>query len=158
MKSRLLAVSLVTVLTITLLGTSPLALVASTTDVIKSVDSLAMFQATKFNAHYRAPNTDQIETLLEEAGIPLNNPGAKLGAMQRFQQEWAKRNPTTPNPKKLEKLLDNERRGDLQAMAEVAAETPQIMSLAVPVEFPNSDTFNWCGSEVTTDGPLHNQI
>ena len=32
------------------------------------------------------------------------------------------------------------------------------MSLAVPVEFPNSDTFDWCGEPVTTAGPLHNQI
>ena len=32
------------------------------------------------------------------------------------------------------------------------------MSLAVPVEFPNSDTFDWCGTPVTTEGPLHNQI
>ena len=38
------------------------------------------------------------------------------------------------------------------------AATPQIMSLAVPVEFPNSDTFDWCGATVTTAGPLHNQI
>ena len=42
-------------------------------------------------------------------------------------------------------------------MAAEAAQ-PQIMSLAVPVEFPNSDTFDWCGSTVTTQGPLHNQI
>ena len=32
------------------------------------------------------------------------------------------------------------------------------MSLAVPVEFPNSDTFTFCGDPVTTTGPLHNQI
>ena len=32
------------------------------------------------------------------------------------------------------------------------------MSLVVPVEFPNSDTFDWCGDTVTTVGPLHNEI
>ena len=40
----------------------------------------------------------------------------------------------------------------------VVATAPQIMSLAVAVEFPNSDTFDWCGQSVTTEGPLHNQI
>ena len=66
------------------------------------------------------------------------------------------RNPTTPNPKELAKLLKNERQRKPGTTA------PQIMSLAVPVEFPNSDTFEaYPGGEtmtVTTAGPLHNQI
>jgi immune inhibitor A len=159
MKNRLFVLSLVAMLTIASLGYSPLAQIATANDVITSVDSLAMFQATKFNAHYVAPKTEQIETFLEREGIPLTNPDLRAQAVQRFQAKWAERNPTTPNPEKLQKLLEKERQGELGAMA-VAAEAaaPQIMSLAVPVEFPNSDTFEWCGETVTTEGPLHNQI
>jgi immune inhibitor A len=120
----------------------------------KSVESLPLFGATKFDAHYRAPNVEQIELLLEDQGISLAGPEARAYAVKVFQQEWAERNPTTPNPEKLRKLLEKERKGK---PGPVAAE-PQIMSLAVPVEFPNSDTFEWCGSPVTTEGPMHNQI
>jgi len=157
MKSRLFVLSLVAILIITLLGTSALVLAPSNADVIKSVDSLAMFQGTKFNAHYRAPKIEQVETLLERAGVSLTNPESRTQAVQRFMQKWAERNPTTPNPQKLQKLLERERGGEVGLMAAEAA-APQIMSLAVPVEFPNSDTFDWCGSPVTTVGPLHNQI
>jgi hypothetical protein len=41
------------------------------TDLKKSVESLTMFQAKKFDAHYRTPNIEQIELLLQEQGIPL---------------------------------------------------------------------------------------
>jgi immune inhibitor A len=163
MNSRLFVLSLVAILTITLLGYSPLAQIATTNDVITSVDSLAMFQATKFNAHYVAPKIEQIETLLEREGIPLTNSDLRAQAVQRFQEKWAERNPTTPNPEKLQKLLEKERQGELGAMAMAAeAAAPQIMSLAVPVEFHNSDTFDACPggtpATVTTTGPLHNQI
>ena len=157
MKNKLFVLCLVAILTITLLGSSSVAQIPSTNDMVKSVESLAMFQATKFNAHYRAPNTEQIETLLEREGIPLAGPEARAQAVQVFRQMWAERNPTTPNPEKLQKLLKKEREGKLGPMAADVAQ-PQIMSLAVPVEFPNSDTFVWCGQNVTTQGPLHNQI
>ena len=160
MKNKLFVLCLVAILTITLLGSS-YAQTPSANDVVKSVQSLGMFQATKFNAHYRAPNIEQIETLLEQKGIPLPSPEARTQAVQVFRQEWAKRNPTTPNPRKLAELLNKERTANqVSALSAQAAEaaTPQIMSLAVPVEFPNSDTFDWCGESVTTEGPLHNQI
>jgi hypothetical protein len=124
---------------------------------VKKVESLNMFRDKKFDVHYRAPNIEQIETLLEREGIPLAGPEARTQAVQIFQKKWAERNPTTPNPEKLRALLEKERQGKLGPMAAEAA-VPQIMSLAVPVEFPNSDTFEWCGSPVTTQGPLHNQI
>jgi immune inhibitor A len=146
-----------------LAATLALTLIATVQPVapkVKDVQSLGMFSVSKWTVHYRAPNTEQIETLLEQKGIPLPSPEARTQAVQVFRQEWAKRNPTTPNPRKLEELLAKERGADQAAMSAQAAEaaTPQIMSLAVPVEFPNSDTFDWCGSTVTTTGPLHNQI
>jgi len=106
MKNKLFVLCLVAILTITLLGSSSTAQTSSTNDLFKSVESLTMFQAAKFNAHYRAPNTDQIETLLEQEGIPLPNPEARALAVQVFRQMWAERNPTTPNPDKLQKLLE----------------------------------------------------
>jgi immune inhibitor A len=158
MKRKIFAFCLVFCLVITPLAT--LRAPSTGADLVKQVDSLGMFQA-KYAAHYRAPNVAQIETLLEEQGIPLANASAeaKQAAVQEFQKKWAERNPTTPNPQKLQNLLEKERTGQLSAMSvNTAAATPQIMSLAVPVEFPNSDTFAWCGTTVTTQGPLHNQI
>ena len=131
----------------------------SATDLVQQVGLLGMFSASKWTVHYRAPNIEQIETFLEEQGIPLASasPEMRQAALQEFRRLWAERNPTTPNPEKLRALLEKERQGKLGSMAPEAA-TPQIMSLAVPVEFPNSDTFLWCGETVTTTGPLHNQI
>ena len=131
---------------------------ASLTPPAPTVESLGMFSVPKWTVHYRAPNIEQIETLLQEQGISLAGPEARTQAVQVFRKEWAKRNPTTPNPEKLRKLLEKERQGEARLMAAEAAVVPQIMSLAVPVEFPNSDTFDWCGVTVTTQGPLHNQI
>ncbi len=161
MKNKLFVLCLVAILTITLVGSSSVAQIPSTNAIVKSVQSLAMFQATKFDAHYRAPNIEQTETLLEQEGIPMAGPEAKAMAVQTFRSEWAKRNPTTPNPEKLQKLLEKERQGGLSLMAaEAATAEPQIMSLAVPVEFSTADeTFNdGCGNPVTFAGPLHNQI
>ena len=118
---------------------------------------MVCFSVSKWTDHYRAPNIEQIETLLEREGIPLHGPEAAQKPVATFRQKWAERNPTTPNPEKLRALLENERLGKPGPMAAEAA-APQIMSLAVPVEFPNSDTFDWCGAPVTTVGPLHNQI
>jgi immune inhibitor A len=161
MKNKFFGLALAAILTITLMGSFPVAQTSSTIDIVKSVQSLGMFQTTKFSAHYRAPNTDQIEIFLEEHGIPLGSPEAIAQAVKTFQTEWAKRNPTTPNPEKFAALLARERLLQANPAAGKTAsadETPQIMSLAVPVEFPNSDTFDWCGAPVTTVGPLHNQI
>jgi immune inhibitor A len=128
-------------------------------DLVQQVRSLGMFQAPKFSVHYRVPNIEQVETLLEEQGIPLagSSPEMRQAAIQEFRRLWVERNPTTPNPEKLRALMEKERQGEPGPMAPEAT-TPQIMSLAVPVEFPNSDTFEWCGENVTTEGPLHNQI
>lgn len=125
--------------------------------VEKKVESLGMFRAKKFDAHYRTPRVEQIEQLLLDQGIPI---GGKVSAdenIQTFRREWAKRNPTTVNPQKLRKLLDKERKGPI---ARVALDAPitQFMSLVVPVEFTASDTFDHCGITVTTQGPLHNEI
>ena len=137
---------------------SSLLLIASTGPVsieARSVESLTMFQATKFDGHYRVPNTAEIERLLHEEGILLDNasPSQVEIAVQTFMEEWLKHNPTTPNPGKLRKLLAAERgKGP-----KVRAESP-IKVLAVPVEFPGTDTFEHCGDMVTTVGPLHNEI
>jgi immune inhibitor A len=156
MKKRLFALCLITILTVTALGASVNSQ-ATSIDVVKNVQSLAMFNASKWTVHYRTPNIDQVETLLEEQGIPMTDPEARELAVQTFMSEWAKRNPTTPNPEKLQALLERERKGEL-GNASLKTATPQIMSLSVPVEFTASDTFDWCGAAVTTRGPLHNEI
>ena len=155
MKKKVLAICLIVILTVTALGLTSASPVKPV-NIVKQVQSLAMFSAPKWTVHYRTPNVDQIGSLLEEQGIPLNNSEARAQAIAAFQSEWAKRNPTTPNPEKFQQLLDRERGGI--SPADAYAATPQIMSLAVPVEFPNSDSFTWCGTSVTTVGPLHNQI
>jgi len=157
MKKKILTLCLIAILTVTSLGLAYTPQ-AATVDVVKSVQSLGMFSVSKWSAHYRAPSIEQIETLLEREGIAIGDTEAMAQAVQTFKNEWAKRNPTTPNPEKYQKLLEAERLGEISAMAADAAAQPQIMSLAVPVEFPNSDTFDWCGAPVTTQGPLHNQI
>jgi immune inhibitor A len=136
----------------------PFVITGSTAPTARTVESLGMFSVPKWTVHYRAPSTEQIETLLQDEGISLSNAEITEQAVAIFREEWAERNPTTPNPEKLRALLEKERKGKNGAKAAEAAAEAQIMSLAVPVEFPNSDTFDWCGSTVTTDGPLHNQI
>ena len=164
MNRKTLAIIGIAVLLASMLGTAAPAAASvpvessSLTPPAPTVESLGMFSVPKWTVHYRAPNIEQIETLLEEQGIPLAGPEARAKAVQAFRHEWAERNPTTPDPEKLKKLLDKERQGQLGLMAAEAAAVPQIMSLAVPVEFPNSDTFDWCEAPVTTKGPLHNQI
>ena len=124
----------------------------------KDIHSSSIFSAGKFTTHYVAPRDDTIESILEQEGIllPGTSPTVRSQAVQKWRAAFIERNPTTPYPDKLQKLLDKER-GAVKA-ATTAVATPQIMSLAVPVEFPNSDTFDWCGSTVTTEGPLHNEI
>ena len=127
-------------------------------DIDSAVKALGMFSSSKWTAHYRVPNDEQVALLLKDKGIPLAGAGAKAKAVQTFRREWAKRNPTTPNPKKLQKLLANERKGK----PAVVTASPEFKSLAVPVEFPNTDTFDaYVDGElqtVITTGPLHNQI
>jgi immune inhibitor A len=155
MKRKLLAFCLIFFLAITPLASFPTQ--TTSIDVAQQVRALGMFQDTKWTIHYRAPSTEQIETLLKDEGVLLNGPQATELAVATFRQEWAEHNPTTPNPEKLRNLLEKERMGKAGLMAAEAA-MPQIMSLAVPVEFPASDTFLWCGQNVTTQGPMHNQI
>src|SRR5512135_1730529 len=137
MKKKLFAICLIAVLTLSALGVS-----TASTDIAASVQSLGIFSAAKWSEHYRAPNIAQVETYLDEHAIPLTSPETRTKAVQAFMSEWAKRNPTTPNPRKLEQLLERERTG----ATGLKGAQPQIMSLAVPVEFTNSDTFTWCGS------------
>jgi immune inhibitor A len=154
MRLKFLLFSLV--LTLLVVASLMPAMTAAPADIGHAVKSLGMFSDSKWTAHYRAPSVEQIELLLQDQGIPLPGPAAKARAVQVFRQKWAERNPTTPNPKKLQELLKNERRGKPGLEP-----TTQIMSLAVPVEFPNSDTFDPGdpgGPSVTTEGPLHNQI
>lgn len=154
MKNKLLIFCLVAILTIALVGSSSFAQAPPTDDVVKRVESLAMFQSTKFDAHYRVPNAAQIEQLLQEEGISLE--GAGSGQLQTgvgaFMEEFVERNPTTPNPGRLRQLMAGERGNSPKRV-----ESP-IKSLAIPVEFPNTDTFDHCGETVTTVGPLHNEI
>ena len=123
----------------------------------KSVQSMTMFQVPKFTVHYRAPRDEDVERILRDERIL--RPGADIATIQsavhEFKQEWFERNPTTPAPHKLRQLLNKER-GEARVLAQ--AQDSQIQSLVVPVEFPGEDTFEWCGSTVTTSGPLHNQI
>jgi immune inhibitor A len=122
-------------------------------DVTAAVKALPLFSESKFAAHLVVPKDVDIENLLAEKGIPLKGT-LKAQALQTFRQEFAKRNPTTPNPKKLQELVKNEEAGSPQAVT-----TPTFMSLVVPVEFPNTETFTgWDGTSITAAGPLHNQI
>jgi immune inhibitor A len=143
-----------------ILAAIPFALPSAAAPALPTVESLGMFSVAKWNIHYRAPNIEQIETLLEKAGIPMKDAAAVDQAVATFRKMWAERNPTTPDPVKLQKLLDKERNGQLGAAAASVAAEPQIMSLAVPVEFPPTpETFNdGCGNPVTFAGPAHNEV
>ena len=98
MKNKLFVLCLVAILTITLLGSSSAAQTPSTNDLVKSVESLPMFQATKFDAHYRAPNTDQIETLLEQEGIPLGRSRGESPGRPGVPADVGRAQPHHPKP------------------------------------------------------------
>lgn len=159
---KIVGLCLVAILTITSLGASLQSSAAD--DVIEQVRSLPMFKASKFSEHLRMVRDEDITRILEEKSILL--PGASIQrkqmAVQEFKAQFLARNPTTPNPAKLQALLDKERGVTMRALSakttEEEAEQPQIMSLVVPVEFPNEDTFEHCGETVTTVGPLHNEM
>ena len=153
MNKKLFALCLTTILAITLLGVpSPKYLPANS--VAKSVESLGMFQGTKFNAHYRVPRDVDIQRILEEKGVlmPGAGPDQVQIATQEFKREWLAQNPDTPNPGKLRKLLNQERKGHPQKGPDT------IKGLVTLVEFPATETFEWCGDDVTASGPLHNEI
>ena len=120
---------------------------AASADAGAAVKALPMFNGGKWETHYRTPNVAQIDLLLKRAGIPLTTTTARAKAESVFRQEWAERNPTTPNPKKFAKLVRRERKGD---PATVTGST--FKSLAVPVEFPNSDTFDAWVTDGTATG------
>jgi len=178
MSKKLLALCTI----LTLLAILPAALPATAVPEARSVQSLAMFHATKFDGHYRMPHVAEIERLLREEGVLL--PGADAAeveaGVQAFMQEWSKRNPVTSNPTKLQELLANERQAaqadhgpTLAGTSIECCEEPEpeegIKILSVPVEFAGSDTFIYSADdpdnpgmcidmEVTTSGPLHNEI
>jgi immune inhibitor A len=156
---KVFALCLVAILSISLLGSAFKA--PAEDSVVKRIQSLAMFKATKFTDHLRMARDEDIVRILEDNSILLPGAGPQVMqmAVEEFRKQFIQRNPTTPNPQKLQALLDKER--GVAAMAttmSVEAEEPQIMSLVVPVEFPGSDTFDFCGTQVSTSGPLHNQI
>jgi immune inhibitor A len=165
--------------TLTLLATLTVALPAASRPAIaeaRSIQDLAMFRAAKFDAHLRVPHTAQIERLLREEMVlvPGDGPRRVEAAVQEFMREWIRRNPTTPNPEKFRQLLRNERLAAanealrLTTAADESDDTPQIRTLVAPVEFAGPDTFTYSAEdpvtgecyeqEVSTDGPLHNEI
>jgi M6 family metalloprotease-like protein len=155
---KIFALCLVAMITVTMLGSATQA--PAVDDVVTRVQSLPMFEVTKFSEHLRMARDEDIARILEEKSIllPGMNAETRQMAVQEFRKQFIERNPTTPNPLKLQALLEKERGATMLAAVKAEATVPQIMSLAVPVEFPNSDTFDWCGQSVTTAGPLHNQI
>ncbi len=90
------------VVTLALAATLALTLIATVQPVapkVKDVQSLGMFSVSKWTVHYRAPNIEQIETLLEKEGIPLASPEARAKAVQAFRQKWAEAQPHHPQPR-----------------------------------------------------------
>src|SRR5512142_1454340 len=106
---KILGLCLVAILTVTSLGASLQAPAAG--NVIERVQSLAMFKASKFTEHLRMARDEDIQRILEENSVIL--PGMttmqKQMAVQEFRKQFVERNPTTPNPRKLQALLDKER-------------------------------------------------
>ena len=160
MKIKLFVLCLVAILTITLLGPSAQSQLA--VDVVKNVQSMSMFKATKFSEHLRMVRDEDITRILENERILLPGMSAlqKQSAVQEFKKQFIERNPTTPNRTKYKALLANERNGTLAQLSAADAPDTSIKSLVVPVEFnPADDTFlDDCGTEVTFSGPLHNEI
>lgn len=145
---------LVVVLALLVAASVTLAMARPAADVEEQVSSLGIFSGGKWTAHYRAPSDAQVELTLADKGISPDGAEARAKAVEAFRQEWAERNPTTPNPKKLQELLKNERQGEPGLKGEMA----DFKSLAVPVEFPATETFDWYGEPITATGPLHNEI
>jgi len=100
----------------------------------KGVTELSMFQKSKFDAHYVVPRDPTVEKILEDEGVILAgaNEAQREALVKQFRSEWGTRNPDTPNPQKLAKLLKGEQGG----WTKITPESP-IKSLVTPVEFPN---------------------
>ncbi len=140
----------------------------------KTVASLSIFKQAKFREHLRVPREDQILRMLQKEKIlpPNASPDAVNAAIEEFMREWARRNPTIPNPKRFKQLLENEQRalaaGKSPKALGLAVDDGTFQTLVVAVEFPGTDTFTYSATdpetgecidvEVTTSGPLHNQI
>ena len=65
------------VLALLVMATMAPAMVAEPVDTGLAVRSLGMFSDSKWTVHYRAPNDEQIELLLEDKGISLAGPEAR---------------------------------------------------------------------------------
>ena len=122
---------LVVVLALLVAASVTLAMTRPAADVEEQVSSLGIFGGGKWTAHYRVPSDAQVELILADKGISPDGAEARAKAVETFRQEWAERNPTTPNPKKLQELLENERKGEPGLKGEMA----DFKSLVVPVEF-----------------------
>jgi len=137
------------------------------------MSSLPIFRAQKWREHLRLPRDDIALQMLQKARfLPKEaSPEQIEAALRQFRSEWARRNPTTPNPKMLQRLLENERLAAEAGKSPKAlglAVTDPIKTLAVLVEFPATDTFDYSAQDpatgecftdtVTMTGPLHNQI
>lgn len=168
MHKKLLTLAFILVLVTSLCGSAPAGLKATSG---RSVKDLSLFQAAKFDAHLVVPKEGAIINLLkEEAVLPEDATQMQTqSAVQDFLEEFVERNPETPNPEKLRKLLNKEVKGQVGAAAEDATQ-PQIMSLVVPVQFNSAEeTFTYhgldsnaagsCGDySFTSAGPQHNEI
>lgn len=144
--------------------------------VVRQQDARQMASTEKFDAHYRVPNDVGIALLLEEEGVPLSalSVSQQKTMIQDYKEQFVKKNPDTPNPEKLRKLLEKER-PVVSARTMMSAGSNQsggetdrsIKSLVVLMEFnPAEETWtshvdaegNCVDTTVTMAGPLHNEI
>ena len=140
----------------------------------RPISDLPIFRAKKWREHLRVPRDDLVVEMLQQARfLPEDaSPEQIEAALTEFRAEWARRNPTTPNPRMLQRLLENERLAAEAGMSPKALgltiAQDSFQTLVVLVEFPGTDTFTYSAEdpdtgecvdmEVTTTGPLHNQI
>jgi immune inhibitor A len=124
-------------------------------EVTAAVKALPLFSQAKFQAHLVVPKDSDIVSVLDEYGISLKSGTVKAEALKAFRKEFVKRNPSTPNPLKLEKLVKAEDAGNPQTLT-----ASTFMSLVVPMEFNTvQESFTgWDGSTVVAAGPAHDQI
>lgn len=139
-------------------------LTAATPYAAPKAASISALAATKFDAHYRAPNEAALELLMDQEGISLAGKSSEARQMmaQQYEDRFHKMNPDTPAPEKLRKLLEKEHNmgAQMRMSTTPATEGPErpIKSLVTLVEFPGADAFENCGEIITSSGPLHNEI
>lgn len=144
--------------------------------VVRQQNARHMASVEKFDAHYRVPNEAAIPLLLEEQGVSLDGMTAEQveARVMAFREDFNEKNPDTPNPEKLRKLLEKERPVASARTMKSAQDTQSggqtdrsIKSLVVLMEFnPAEETWtsqvdadgNCVDTEVTMAGPLHNEI